>query len=164
MEHSEQLNEIATALAKAQGEFESPQKKAKAYNYKYADLAEIMDCVKDPLSSNGLSIINQMSGGEFPILSTTLLHSSGQWIKTDVPLYFKATDKINEMQALGSAITYARRYAISCILNLAADKESDDDGVAASPPKPAYRPNETFAAKSTTTWGARPVRQAEVGV
>ena len=134
MYQSELINELATALSAAQGEFPVLEKKSKAYNYNYADLAETLQATQDPLRKNGLAIIHQIITAEGnDILVTKLLHASGQWVSTEMPLIHKADGKINPMQALGSAITYAKRYSIGCLLNLAADKEIDDDGVKAAP-------------------------------
>ena len=131
--HSEQVEKIAEALAKAQGQFPVLEKKSQAYGYKYADLAESIQATQEALDKNGLSIQHSTILGESPFLRTTLFHSSGQWIFTDTPLHYKGDGKINLNQAYGSAITYARRYAIACLLNLASDKESDDDGVKSCP-------------------------------
>lgn len=133
---SEQINELATALAKAQGEFPVLEKKSQAYGYKYADLAETLCAIQAPLEKNGLSLSHEIivvEQGQF--LQSTLMHSSGQWLNTKIPLMYRADGKTNAMQAMGSAITYARRYAISCLLNLAADKEIDDDGERAGRPQ-----------------------------
>lgn len=128
---SENINELAQALAKAQGEFPVLEKKSKAYNYMYADLAETIQAVQDPLNKYNLSISHEVVQGEVYKITTVLMHSSGQWISTEMPLLFREDGKVNAMQALGSAITYAKRYSIGCLLNLAADKEIDDDGVKA---------------------------------
>jgi ERF superfamily len=132
---SENIDKLAEALAKAQGEFPVLEKKSQAHNYKYADLAETISATQDPLSKNGLSISHEIVLDEPPFLKTTLMHSSNQWKDTPVPLFFKADGRINQMQAFGSAVTYAKRYAIGCLLNLAADKEIDDDGKSACNPK-----------------------------
>jgi len=126
---SEEIKELAAALANAQSEFPVLEKKTQGYGYKYADLAEVLTAIQEPLAKNGLSISHEImlsENGQF--LQTTLLHSSGQWLNTQVPLIYRNDGKTNAMQAMGSAITYARRYAIGCLLNLAADKETDDDG------------------------------------
>lgn len=136
MQRSEHINELSKALSQAQGEFPILQKRSQAYNYKYADLAEILDSTQKALLKHDLSIFSQVNWAEdFARLVTTLSHSSGQFVSTEIKIAFRADGKINEMQAMGSALTYARRYAISCLLNLAADKESDDDGVASGPKK-----------------------------
>lgn len=133
MNKSDTIAELAKALSKAQGEMPNIAKNAKAYNYKYADLAEINDVIKEPMKRNGLSLIHQMCWGECSKLVCTLLHDSGEWINTEVKLAYKPDGKVNEMQAIGSAITYARRYAICCLLNLAADADLDDDGEKSAP-------------------------------
>lgn len=130
MNQSENINELAKALATAQGDFPILEKKSQGYNYKYADLAEVLGAIQKPLQANELAVVCQKLDGAIMV---KLLHSSGQWISTYLPVVFKEDGKTNAMQAMGSAITYARRYAICCLLNLAADDESDDDGEKSSP-------------------------------
>lgn len=151
MERSEQINEIAFALCKAQGEIANPPKNKTAkiptkngssYSYEYADLPGINDAIRDPLKKNNLSI-SQSIDWTTPCLITTLMHSSGQWLSSRVKLFAAISERTNESQAWASAITFARRYGICCLLNLAA--ESDDDGahsgeVASHPPKKAEPP------------------------
>lgn len=155
MLRSDQINELAAALCKAQGKFPILQKRSKAYNWMYADLAEILECVQPILEANELSISSEIDWDK-PTLTMYLFHSSGQHIGCSIKLHYKAQEKTNEMQAMGSSITYARRYCICCLLNLAADKETDDDGHRSAPkgevkeqekPKPvssAKDPEETF--------------------
>lgn len=131
MNQSEHINELAKALAQAQGEFPVLEKKSKAHNYNYADLAETLQATQDVLKSHGLSIVHQVHRDN--IMITKLIHSSGQWISTEMLLIHKPDGRTTAMQALGSAITYAKRYSIGCLLNLAADKEIDDDGASSSP-------------------------------
>jgi len=132
MNQSENINELATALSLAQGELPVLEKKSKAYNYNYADLAETLQAIQEPLKKNSLSITHQMVAREgTDVLVTKIIHSSGQWMSTQMPLIYRSEGKTNVMQALGSAITYAKRYSIGCLLNLAADKEIDDDGAKA---------------------------------
>ena len=132
MLRSDQINELAAALSAAQGKFPILQKRTKAYNYMYADLAEMIECVQPVLEVNGLSLSSEIDW-ERAILTMWLFHGSGQHLGCSIKLHYKADGKVNEMQAMGSAISYARRYAISCLLNLAADKESDDDGYKSAP-------------------------------
>jgi hypothetical protein len=130
---SEAINELAGALAKAQGEF-PPIIKAKSAQitatrvYHYADLADILAVVRPVLSKHGLAIVQAPEGA---IMETAILHSSGQWKSSAYPLTRR--DKPQEM---GSEITYARRYALCSMLGLAG--EDDDDGKSAqdSAPKP----------------------------
>jgi len=129
---SENINELAGALAKAQSSINSPIKNQvnPFFKSKYADLNSIIDCSKKSLSSNGLAVtqLTLYIDNKF-LLVTKLIHSSGQWMQSQYPL--PANGKPQE---IGSALTYARRYALSAILNVSAD--DDDDGNAASNNKP----------------------------
>ncbi len=126
MQQSENLNELAMALAKAQGEI-SPAIKDSAnpfFKSKYADLNSIWSSAREPLSKNGLAIIQTTekdNGGQLNLI-TTLVHSSGQWVKSYMPVIQAKTD----IQSLGSALTYCRRYSLSAICGISTDE--DDDG------------------------------------
>jgi hypothetical protein len=132
---------LAEALSKAQSVFSVP-KKTKTnphFRTKYADLADVIDAVKDGLAKNDLAVIQ---GVDDKFLKTTLVHKSGEFIETKTPLYL---DK-QTMQGLGSALTYARRYALSALLNVASDEDDDGNGAnekaAHTPqPKPAAAQN-----------------------
>lgn len=129
MNSSEQINELATALAKAQAKIEGAAKdKANPhFKSKYADLASIMDACKEHLTSNGLSVVQvaESETGETVTIHTQLLHSSGQWIGGSLTMRPTKPDP----QGIGSAITYARRYALAAIVGVCPE---DDDGNAAS--------------------------------
>jgi hypothetical protein len=128
MRTSEQINEIASALAKAQGEIQNVVKDAKNPHFKsdYATLDAVTDTVRPVFAKHGLAIV-QMPTSENGIatVDTLITHSSGQWILggTSCPLS-KA-----DAQGLGSATTYLRRYATSAAANIA---QTDDDGNAAA--------------------------------
>lgn len=127
MMHTEQLNELAAALAKAQGAMQNAKKDANNpfFKSKYADLASVWDAVRGPLSSNDLSVIQSIDCDEHGmVLITKLLHSSGQWVDSKVMV--KAVKE--DPQGLGSAITYMRRYALQAIAGVSPD---EDDGEAA---------------------------------
>jgi len=121
--------ELFTALAKAQGEIENAKKDtANAYfKSKYADLASVINAVKKALSDNGLSVI-QLTDivNDKCVLITQLSHSSGQFIRGYYPI---TIPKDANSQQIGSALTYARRYAYSAIVGIA---QEDDDGNSAS--------------------------------
>jgi len=122
---SEQINELASALAKAQGEMKPAIKDAKNPFFKsnYADLSSVWNACQEPLSKNGLSIVQTMDVKEGQnILITTLAHGSGQWMRSFFPII---TEK-NNAQGIGSAITYMRRYALSAMVGVTCDE--DDDG------------------------------------
>jgi len=125
--HSEQINEIAAALAKAQGAMAPAIKDANNpfFHSKYADLASVWDACRKPLTGNGLSIVQSPSAeGTTVKLDTILLHTSGQWMRGTA----SATAKDDGPQAIGSAITYLRRYALQSFAGVAPE---DDDGQAA---------------------------------
>jgi hypothetical protein len=69
-----------------------------------------------------------MTEDKSPVLVTLLTHTSGEWIKSEFPIKAQPSGKTNEMQALGSGITYLRRYAICSMLGIA---QEDDDGSSA---------------------------------
>lgn len=131
MKASEKLNELGSALAKVQGQLKPAIKGSNNpyFKSKYADLQSCWDCCRDLLAANGLSVVQtfcECAGGESVTISTTLLHSSGQWISGDLTMKPAKADP----QGIGSAITYARRYALAAILGIVADE--DDDGNAAT--------------------------------
>jgi len=135
MNQSENINELAAALAKAQGQIEGAKKDSANPFFKstYADLASVWEACRKQLSDNGLSVIQCPEEAENGIaIETMLLHSSGQW-KTG--RYVIPVAK-NDAQAVGSAITYGRRYALAAMVGIAPE---DDDGNAATKAKPAAK-------------------------
>lgn len=125
MEKSESIKEIAIALSKFQGESLNPKNTAQnpSFNNKYAPLCEVINTTRQGLSKYGLSIVQApYTEGENIIVETFLLHTSGEWIKSP-PLSLKM-EKITA-QGAGSAITYARRYALSALLNISSEEDVD---------------------------------------
>lgn len=120
MKTSEQISELAAALAAAQGMMENAifNRVNPHFKSKYADLAAVIKTARKPLSANGLSTVQTIGDG---VLHTRLLHTSGQWIASEYPLPMSGRP-----QEFGSALTYARRYSLSALLGIAADE--DDDG------------------------------------
>ena len=123
MNKSESIKNIAGALVKFQASVSKVAKESNNpfFKSKYASLANILDTIQKPLSESGLAI------SQFPdenALTTIIIHAdSGEWMKSS---YVMPVAKQNDPQAMGSAITYARRYALGSILNLNID--DDDDG------------------------------------
>lgn len=127
-EQSEQINELAAALAKAQGKITGALKDSANpfFKSKYADLASVWDACRAALSENGLSVIQLPESDDSGVfVITTLAHSSGQWMRSRLRL----TPKDTSPQGMGSAITYGRRYALAAAVGVA---QIDDDGNAAS--------------------------------
>jgi len=149
---SEAINELAGALAKAQGEFTAAKKSADNpfFKSRYADLAEVVAACRAPLAKHGLCVIQQVTrdaaGGV--VLRSTLAHSSGQWIASEYSVIPVKADP----QGWGSAITYARRYSLAALVGVVTD--DDDDGNAASgresgPPQlPQNRPGQPKPVKA----------------
>jgi hypothetical protein len=141
---SAEIGELAKALAAAQGEMTSAAKDATNPHFKsrYATLASVWEAIRKPLTANGLSvsqILETEPGGV--AVRTMLLHASGQWLASR---YVMPVGERLTPQAMGSAITYARRYALSAIVGIAPD--DDDDGNSATDPPKAERPAPPAAA------------------
>lgn len=125
MRTSDQINELAGALAKAQGKMQNAvlNKTNPHFKSRYADLAAVRDAVTGPLSENGLSVVQLTGPGDgVMIVYTRLIHASGQWIESAYPVI----NDTNKPQAMGSALTYARRYSLAAMCGIAS--EEDDDG------------------------------------
>lgn len=123
-----QLGKLAEALAKAQGQMKPAVKDSINPHFRsnYADLAACWSAIREPLSSNGLAVIQNVSSDQTGVtVETMLVHTSGEHIQSRcwLPVAQKTP------QAYGSAITYARRYSLAALVGLSAE---DDDGNAAS--------------------------------
>lgn len=138
---SDNINELIAALSKAQGVMSAAAKDCNNpfFNSKYADLSSVWNACRDALSQHGLAVVQTMNkdheGDMF--LTTTLGHSSGQWMRSYLPIKIRVPEtpesdkfgkpkKVNELQLLGSCLTYLRRYALAAIVGVAPDE--DDDG------------------------------------
>ena len=143
---SEQIDQLATALALAQGEVENASKTSQNPHFrsKYADLAEIINTVRPVFSKHGLAVVQSPSYAEGLVSVTTLLtHKSGQWIR-DIA---SAPASKLDAQGVGSAVTYLRRYSLAAFAGIA---QEDDDGNAASQQKArANTPSKDAIAQAT---------------
>lgn len=137
---SQETKNIIAALIKAQKKIKHAQKDAKNPHFKnqYATLESVIDASKDALLENDV-VVSQVYTRE-NLLITRLMHSSGEWIESVIALVLNK----NDMQQLGSATTYGRRYALAAILNIA---QTDDDGNLASQPQN----NQATAQSATNT-------------
>lgn len=129
MRQSEQINDLAAALSVAQGQIENVTKDTANtfFKSKYATLASVLEAIREPFSKAGLSVIQMpcMTPEGSVFLVTRLMHKSGQYTEGDYPIKPVKDDP----QGIGSAITYARRYALMAVAGVAPE---DDDGNAAS--------------------------------
>lgn len=148
---SEQLSEFAEAFAKAQGELANPPKNKvnPHFNSRYVDLSDGLDVIRKTFSKHNLAIIQGTSfENEITILTTRVLHKSGQWMEWTYPV-----SGLDTHQKMGSAMTYARRYALFSIVGVAG--EDDDDGNAASAPtKPVKKVAEIGMTPAESTQSA----------
>jgi hypothetical protein len=130
---SESIAKLAIDLVKAQSKMVSPIKDKKNPFFKstYADINSVLDACIKPLNDNNISVVQPTitkDGKNY--VQTILVHSSGEYIGCETEI---KTKDINNPQAEGSGITYARRYGLQSLLALGAE---DDDGEQATrPPK-----------------------------
>ena len=123
---SDQINELAAALAKAQAEMPIAEMNSSNpyFKTKYTDLASYIKTSRPYLTRNGLSVVQLImfddKGDQF--LQTMLLHSSGQFLSS----YAKITPAKSDVQSFGSYLTYLRRYSYSAIIGCASGNEDDD--------------------------------------
>lgn len=137
MAQSEQIAQLATALSKAQAMMAGAKKDALNTHLKskYADLASTWEACRDALTRHELAVLQSprsevTSEGLAVIVDTVLMHASGEWVSGSLLVPVTKPDA----QGVGSAITYARRYALSAFAGIAPE---DDDGAAASAPRSA---------------------------
>jgi len=136
MNTSESINELAAALAVAQGRIHGAVKDSSNPHFRsqYSDLASVIGAIRGPFAEHGLSYIQgpgQLIDG-CVMLTTRICHSSGQWVETTTSV--PVAGKVINAQAYGSALTYARRYALQAMAGV---PSVDDDGNAASAPSEA---------------------------
>jgi hypothetical protein len=129
MNRSDTVGELAKALVQAQADFGPLVKGSKNefFRSKYSDLSAVMDVIRGPLHEHGLCFVqtNEPDEPGFITLETTLIHTSGEWVAGRIRMPLVKSDP----QGYGSAMTYARRYALQAILGLAAE---DDDAESAT--------------------------------
>ena len=129
MTRSDSIAALAAALSKAQSAMTGAKKDSvnPHFKSKYADLASVWDACREPLTKNGLSVIQMPGKDEVGYyVETVLAHSSGEFVSCKLHIVPIKDDP----QGLGSSITYARKYALAAIAGIAPD-DSDDDGEAA---------------------------------
>ena len=120
------MKELFKALAEFQNEVPVIHQNTKGYNYTYADLNQVFDVIKPLLKKHGLGFTQYLNDDS---LNTTLFHiKSGEVLNSSIEIPKVTLKGQNEFQALGSGITYLRRYSLSCILGLITDKDADAAG------------------------------------
>ena len=145
MSKSENINELSTALCKAQSEMGGAVKDAKNPFFKssYADLTSVIKAIKEPFANNGLSYAQfpvTSEGGKGIGVNTILMHTSGQFLESE---FYLPTVK-QDPQSGGSCITYARRYALQ---SMAGIPTADDDAESSMLRVEAKQPTEADLCK-----------------
>jgi hypothetical protein len=130
---SENIAALSASLAKAQGQIEGAVKGKENPHFKskYADLSAVWEACREALTTNGLAVIQSpgpIAEGRLE-MTTMLVHSSGEWIRGALTIPLGKVDA----QAYGSAVTYARRYALAAFVGVSPE---DDDGNAAAKAAP----------------------------
>ncbi len=120
------IDKLAKALVQFRSECPNAGKDKQGYNYRYTTLAYLIDMVRPLLKKHGLSVIQTPITDSRGIGTVTLLlHESGQYIKSRFVMPLPKLSGTNITQDAGAAISYARRYALSAVLGLASDEDTD---------------------------------------
>ena len=153
---SEQINELIKALAKAQAEQTIAEIDSKNSHFKngYASLASVIKATVPALNANGIAVQQHPTNdGQIVTLTTMFLHSSGQFIQSDLSC---AMGRKNDAHALGSTITYLRRYALqSCFANCSGVEDDDGNGSVGLHQPARPRPKQKDPAFNSAKFAAR---------
>lgn len=135
--HSESIDLIAAALARAQARYLPLGEKRSAniqlrsgssFKYDYADLADSFDAVRAALCEEHIAIVQGVSLVEEHVFVVTMLvHDSGQWFRDGLAM---PVADIHDARAVGSAATYAKRYGVQSMTGVAPRGEDEDAEVA----------------------------------
>jgi ERF superfamily len=155
---SSEINEISGALAAAQSQFPVIVKDRRAsihsakgnYEYRYVSLSRMLEAVQPCLAAQGICFAQPLDSNEHgSYLVTLLLHRSGQWIASRLRI-----PELNDPQALGSFISYARRYSLASITGLAVE---DDDGQLAKAKSSPREPGSDDERPTASSESVRPM-------
>ena len=126
---SENVGDLAGALAKAQGEMSNGAKGKQGYGYKYMELGALVDIARPALSKHEIAVLqtHELVKGTAPsvVTHTTVMHVSGQWHKSSLELPIKVMPQLSQAQMVGVNCTYGRRYALQAICLIAAEDDTD---------------------------------------
>ena len=140
------MGKLAAALAKAQGEMGGARKDAKNKHLGnlYADLSSCWDACRAALAKHDLAVTqtHEIRDDGTLIVRTTLAHGGGATVSGDTPALYGPAKGLSTMQAMGSALTYARRYGLCAMVGIAPE---DDDGATAGTYAPPPRTPRTVS-------------------
>lgn len=148
MRTSTSISAIAKALAAVSADLRNPAMDATnpGFKSKFISLVGLIDSLRGPLHAHGIVVLQPVSS---PVagrvrVTTTLLHSSGEWMSSTADLASGAT-----AQSFGTAVSYLRRYTLQAMLGVSGDADADDDGEAER--LAALKPVKGAVKKSVTT-------------
>jgi hypothetical protein len=154
MNRSETIGKLALALSKVQGKLHRLEpahtakvatKKGGEYGYNYADLSDGWDLLRPLLSENEIAVMQPTRvDGQRILVETALVHSSGEWASGEIAV--PISEDMRGAQAIGSAVTFARRYGLWAMVGVSVAEE-DDDGAKASPAPRRRDAGESLAAE-----------------
>jgi hypothetical protein len=156
---SEKIELLSSALANVQKDLSPAEKTGSNSAFgaprKYLTLTDVWEAIRPLLSANKLSIAQGVDSGdsaEQPILWTLLMHESGQWIRSEMPMLLAKKDP----QGVGAAMTYYRRYSLAAMVGVTQD---DDDAQSAMPAKGQAQQQQQRPAPAPAA-GAKPAPSA----
>lgn len=126
MKTSEEIKQIIAGLGAFQKECPTITKDKQGYGYKYASFDTIVSTVKPILIKHGVIFAQSIGSNQLGMLITTrIMHSSGEWIEDTMMLPATQMKNVNNVQAMGASITYGKRYGLSALLGIAVDEDTD---------------------------------------
>ena len=120
----EAMENISKALVQFQAEFKGVDLDGKGHNYRYATLGNIVNKIRPVMEKCGLSF-NHAYIKENSTMRCTIVHSSGETLVSEVPFLVEENGRTKGMQAIGTAITYARRYSLAAALGISDEDDND---------------------------------------
>ncbi len=157
MNKSENIGTLAKALAKAQAAIKPAAKEAENPFFKssYADLPAIQLACREHLAANDIAVVQTTSfDADGVVLETILAHASGEWISGTYPIRPVKPD----MQSMGSAMTYGRRYALAAMVGVVAETDDDDGAQASGNVRAVSRDEKGEALKKARAWAQQAIR------
>lgn len=146
------MTKLMPAFIKAQSEIHNARLDSKNPHFKssYASLESVLDAVKPTLNKYGIAVLQPMvEENDKLFIITKLVHESGESIESKTPVMF---DK-QTAQAMGSGISYARRYSLAALVCIGADDDDANEATQPSAPKksqdvkPIQSPGQSTAPK-----------------
>ena len=169
MKHSDSLAKLAPALVAAQADLKPIVKDGKnpAFRSKYATLDATLEAVRPALAAQGLAVLQGITfpetNGEGRLVGITvetrLVHASGEWMASHVPVPVAKADA----HGLGSALSYGRRYGLAALLSLAADDDDDGNAAAKAAPPAAVKPAQTKPTPAKPEADRQPAEEQAAG-